>query len=105
MMSSLSFQVLTEADSKSCTGSEPEENILDTGRIVAELKRERDRLNLAIAALDGHSPKSAARTSAVPHQATHSKKKGDHLTPAGRKRLSQMMKKRWAEKRKKGSKA
>jgi hypothetical protein len=77
---------------------------LDTGRIVAELKRERDRLSQAIAALDGHSPKAAARTSAVPNRATRSKKKGDRLTPAGRKRLSDMMKKRWAEKRKKGSK-
>jgi hypothetical protein len=84
--------------------SEPEESILDTGRIVAELKRERDRLSQAIAALDGQSPKAAARTSAVPNRATRSKKKGDRLTPAGRKRLSDMMKKRWAEKRKKGSK-
>jgi hypothetical protein len=92
------------ADSKSCTGSEPEESTLDTGRIVAELKRERDRLNLAIAALDGQSPKSAARTSAVPHRAARSKKKRDNLTPAGRKRLSDMMKNRWAERRKKGSK-
>jgi hypothetical protein len=104
MMSRLSFQVTTEADSKSCTGSEPEESTLDTGRIVAELKRERDRLSLAIAALDGHSPQSAARTSAVPNRATRSKKKGDHLTPAGRKRLSDLMKKRWAARRKKGSK-
>ena len=78
--------------------------MLDTGRIVAELKRERDRLNLAIAALDGHSPKSAARTSAVRNRATRSKKKGDRLTPTGRKRLSDLMKKRWAERRKKGSK-
>ena len=103
MMLSLSFQALTEADSKSRTDSEPEESILDTGRIVAELKRERDRLNLAIAALDGHSPQFAARTSAVPNRAARSKKKGDRLTPAGRKRLSDLMKKRWAERRKKGS--
>jgi len=81
------------------------ESILDTGRIVAELKRERDRLNRAIAALDGQSPQYAAKTSAVPNRATRSKKKVDRLTPAGRKRLSDMMKKRWAEKRKKGSKA
>jgi anti-sigma factor RsiW len=77
---------------------------LDTGRIVAELKRERDRLSQAIAALEGQSPKAAAKRSVVPHRATHSKEKRDHLTPAGRKRLSEMMKKRWAEKRKKGSK-
>ena len=77
---------------------------MDTGRIVAELKRERDRLSRAIAALDGDSAEFAARTSAVPSRATRSKKKGDRLTPAGRKRLSEMMKKRWAERRKKGSK-
>jgi hypothetical protein len=105
MMSRLSFQVTTEADSKSRTRSEPEESTLDTGRIVAELKRERDRLSRAIAVLDGQSPRSAARMSAVPRRATRTKRKGDRLTPAGRKRLSQLMKKRWAERRKKGSKA
>jgi hypothetical protein len=85
-------------------GSKPEEDILDTGRIVAELKRERDRLSQAIAALEGQPPKAASKRSAVPHRAARGKKKGDHLTPAGRKRLSEMMKKRWAERRKKGSK-
>jgi hypothetical protein len=77
---------------------------LDTGRIVAELKRERDRLSQAIAALEGQSSKATSKRSAVPHRATRGKKKGDRLTPAGRRRLSDMMKKRWAEKRKKGSK-
>ena len=66
---------------------------MDTGRIVAELKRERDRLSQAIAALEGQSPKAAARRSAVPHRAARSKKKGGGLTPEGRKRLSDMMKK------------
>ena len=84
--------------------TQPEEDILDTARIVAELKSERDRLNRAIAALEGHSSKAPANRSAVPHQATRAKTKRDRLTPAGRKRLSEMMKKRWAEKRKKGSK-
>jgi hypothetical protein len=102
-MSSLSCRVTAEADSKSHTVSEPEESTLDTGRIVAELKRERDRLSRAIAALDGQALESAARTSAVPHRDTRSKRKGDRLTPAGRRRLSQLMKKRWAERRKKGS--
>ena len=86
------------------TGSKPKEGVLDTGRIVAELKRERDRLSRAIAALEGQSPKSTAKSSAVPHRATHTKKKGGRLTPEGRKRLSDLMKKRWADKRKKGSK-
>ena len=76
---------------------------MDTERIVAELKRERDRLSQAIAALEGHSPKATVKSSAVPNRAIRAGKKRDHLTPAGRKRLSEMMKKRWAEKRKKGS--
>ena len=103
MMCGLSFEVATEADSKSCTAANHRRATLDTGRIVAELKRERDRLSKAIAALDGDSSHSAARTSAVPSRATRSRVKGDRLTPAGRKRLSEMMKKRWAERRKKAS--
>ena len=78
---------------------------MDTGKIVAELKRERDRLSRAIAALEGESPKATAKRSAVPHRAARGKKRGGRLTPEGRKRLSDMMKKRWAEKRKKASKA
>jgi len=77
---------------------------LDTGRIVAELKRERDRLSRAIVALEGESPKATAKMSAVSNRTARSKKKGGRLTPAGRKRLSDLMKKRWAEKRKKASK-
>jgi hypothetical protein len=78
---------------------------LDTGRIVAELKRERDRLSRAIAILDGGSPNaSVRRRTAAPNRAARGKRRGDRLTPAGRKRLSEMMKKRWAERRKKDSK-
>jgi len=83
--------------------NQPGEGILDTGRIVAELKRERDRLSLAITALEGLSPRATATKRAVPHRAAGSKKKRGHLTPEGRKRLSESMKKRWAEKKKKGS--
>ena len=83
--------------------NQTEEGVLDTGRIVAELKRERDRLGRAITALEGLSPRATARMSAVPHRAAGSKKKRGHLTPEGRKRLSDLMKKRWAEKKKKGS--
>jgi len=83
--------------------NQTEEGVLDTGRIVAELKRERDRLSQAITALEGLSPRATARKSAVPHRAAGSKKKRGRLTPEGRKRLSDLMKKRWAEKKKKGS--
>ena len=77
---------------------------MDTGRIVAELKRERDRLSQAITALEGLSPRATAKRSAVPNPVTRRKKKRDRLTPEGRKRLSEMMKKRWTDKRKKGAK-
>ena len=68
--------------------------------IVSELKAERTRIDGAIRALEGLSSNGAA-TSKLPKQAiTHSPKRG-HLSAAGRKRLSEMMKKRWAERKKK----
>ena len=77
---------------------------MDIQAIVKELKRERDRLNRAIAALEETEPSPAPRTSspAVKPPTPPAKKRG-HLTPEGGKRLSEAMKKRWAEKRKKTS--
>lgn len=71
---------------------------LDLARILAELKSERDRIDRAISALaavgaPGASPASIKRAVGRP-------KRGG-LTPAGRKRLSEAMKKRWAERKKK----
>jgi hypothetical protein len=73
--------------------------------IVTELKRERDRLNRAIAALEeSDSGVASSKRMAVFARATpNGKGQGRQLTPAGRKRLSEMMKKRWAEPRKKNS--
>lgn len=77
---------------------------MDLDTIVAELKRERDRLGRAIAALLGAAaPAAGKRKKAGRPAAGPTKKKRGGLTPAGRKRLSEMMKKRWAERRKKGS--
>jgi hypothetical protein len=77
------------------------EEPLDIQSIVKELKRERDRLDRAIAALDGtelplepQGPRPVAHVRGVPA------KRGDRLTPEGRKRLSEALKKRWAERRK-----
>ena len=77
---------------------------MDIERILAELKKERERLNQAIVALEGLSPRAAAKRSAIPNPVTRRKKKRDRLTPEGRKRLSELMKKRWAQRRRKGSK-
>lgn len=77
---------------------------MDIQAIVKELKRERDRLNNAIAALE--EPASAS----APHKASpvvtvpaHPAKRRNRLTPEGRKRLSEAMTKRWADRRKKTS--
>lgn len=76
---------------------------MDLEKIVAELRNEMERIGRAIGLLEsqapakrrGRPPKSATSAMAAP------KKTGRRgLTPAGRKRLSEMMKKRWAERRK-----
>jgi hypothetical protein len=77
---------------------------LDIQAIVKELKRERDRLNTAIAALEGTAlPATRRKSSRAANVPAPPRKKRNRLTPEGRKRMSDMMKKRWAEKRKKAS--
>jgi hypothetical protein len=77
---------------------------MDIQTIVKELKRERDRLNRAIVALEGTDlPVTPRKSSPASNVATPPPKKRRRLTAEGRKRLSDSMKKRWAEKRKKTS--
>jgi hypothetical protein len=78
---------------------------LDLDRIVEELKKERGRLDRAIAVLEeSASPRVAKKTSIAARQPTASKRrKRGGITPEGRRRLSEAMKKRWAERRKKRS--
>lgn len=79
---------------------------MDTRKIVEELKQNRARLERAIAALDGLAvPKVVvrkARLSAPQPMKSNGQRRGS-MTPEGRERLSLAMKKRWAERRKKGS--
>jgi hypothetical protein len=75
--------------------------ILDLHSIVSELKSERDRIARAIAALENESIAGgvpAGRVSA----AAKSPGRGGGLTPAGRRRLSESMKRRWAARRRAG---
>ena len=75
---------------------------LDLQRIISELERERDRLTQAIDLLKGNNSASVGRQTTVNrHDGTSVKASRLGLTPAGRKRLSEAMKKRWAERRKK----
>jgi hypothetical protein len=73
--------------------------MLDIHRILTELEDERDRLDRAITLLKGIESPGTARKTAAP-STSKSKPRRRGLTPAGRKRLSEMMKKRWAERRK-----
>jgi hypothetical protein len=77
--------------------------IVDIVAIVSELKKERDRLSRAIAALEGtDGARTGSKKLAAP-TLVKAKKGGRGLTSEGRKRLSEMMKKRWAERRRKGT--
>jgi hypothetical protein len=83
--------------------SNPQEATLDRERIVEELKKERDRISQAIAALGGQSAGASSSNSAGAKSAARGRRRV-RLTPEGRKRLSDMMKRRWAELRKKNPK-
>ncbi|HYL60356.1 MAG TPA: hypothetical protein VEU51_15920 [Candidatus Acidoferrales bacterium] len=74
---------------------------MDLSSIVADLRKERDRLGRAIEALLGIAPAKRGRK-AKGAKVGGKRKKRKGLTAAGRKRLSDLMKKRWAERRKKG---
>jgi hypothetical protein len=76
--------------------------------IISDLKAERNRLDQAISVLESNHArngrKPASRRSAS--VSTPSVRRGrGHLTPAGRRKLSQLMKQRWAERRKKAAKS
>ncbi len=60
---------------------------MDTQQIIAELEAERDRLEEAIRALRGSARKPGA------------KRGRRHLSAAAKRRISEMMKKRWAERK------
>jgi hypothetical protein len=68
---------------------------LDTQSIIAELEAERDRLNSAIAALQGSRGTRRLTASGKPDGRKR------HLSAAARKKIGEAMKKRWAERKKK----
>ena len=84
---------------------------MDIETILAQLRSERDRLDRAIAALSGirrletnRGRISRGRARIVKARSPRRASKSGGLTLAGRKRLSEAMKKRWAERKKKGQK-
>jgi hypothetical protein len=78
---------------------------LDIQKIVSELEQEKERISRAIAALveSASSSLSTWNSGGARKTAASAKRKGRRggITAEGRKRLSEAMKKRWAERRKK----
>jgi len=77
---------------------------MDIQNILADLKRERDRLSSAIAALEGPGPRRRGRpagSGAASSPAKAGKRARRHMSAAARKRISEMMKQRWAERKRK----
>jgi hypothetical protein len=71
---------------------------MDTKQILNQLHAERNRIDRAIAAIEAiHSDSVSRSTSASPH-----KRRRSRMSAAGRKRLSELMKKRWASGKMKG---
>jgi hypothetical protein len=76
---------------------------MDTQQIINELEAERDRLEQAISALRGSM--SGRRTGGAATAAVGRGRRGRRrLSAAAKRRISEMMKKRWAE-RKRAAKA
>jgi hypothetical protein len=71
---------------------------MDIQQIVSDLKNERDRIEAAIRALEG-SGKSGRGPGRPPGSTKGWKRRT--MSPAARKRISEMMKIRWAERKKK----
>ena len=81
---------------------------MDIERIVADLKMERGRLDQAIAALEGvHRTAAVGKTAkkTMTSSPTTTVKRRRVHTAASRKLLSDAMKKRWAERKKKSGSA
>jgi len=81
------------------------ERTLEIDRIVADLRREGERIGKAITALLGSAtgaPAKRGRKAKASAPAAPKPRRRGRLTPEGRKRLSDAMKKRWAERRRKG---
>jgi hypothetical protein len=74
--------------------------LMDTQSILTELRAERDRLNNAIAALEGSTGKPGRRSSASNSFPTRRRRR---MSAAARTRISKAMKARWASGKMKGN--
>jgi hypothetical protein len=77
---------------------------VDVGSVVAELRNEADRISRALSALTGLGAAPGRKRRVRTKVGKSRAKKRGGLTAAGRKRLSMLMKKRWAARKKSGAK-
>jgi hypothetical protein len=76
---------------------------MDVQNILDDLKKERARIDQAIAALEGlgaAGPRRRGRPVGSVNK-TSAGRPRRHMSPAARKRISEMMKQRWAERKRK----
>jgi hypothetical protein len=78
------------------------ERSLDLQKILSDLTAEKDRIVKAIEALLESSPKRGRPKKGVKRLRAKGRRRGG-MTPEGRRRLSEAMKKRWAERKRKKS--
>ena len=69
---------------------------MDTNRILAELRAERDRLDRAISAIEGLNSIGRRRAGRPPRAAATRGRRG-RISAAARRKLSRLMKRRWAQ--------
>jgi len=78
---------------------------MDTDRILAELRAERDSIDRAISALEAVNSTGRRTAARAPRAAVTSRKRG-RMSAAARRKLSPLLKQRWAQgKMKPGAKA
>lgn len=71
--------------------------LVDIGKVVAELKLERSRIEQAISALEGLVSPTATRRGRPPKAASTAARPRPRMSAAARKRISEAMKQRWAK--------
>jgi len=77
---------------------------MDTNRILAELRAERDRINQAISAIEAVNSTGRRRVGRPPAAARKARRRG-RMSAAARRKMSRLMKQRWAQGKMKPAKA
>jgi len=69
---------------------------MDTNRILAELRSERDRIDQAISAVEAVKSTGRRRANRPPKAARKVRRRG-RMSAAARRKLSRLLKQRWAQ--------